>query len=135
MSNIHSTLKVDGVVDSQVGDVNINLIIDAIQAATWFIELALNALLGIGIPLSLIFSIIGINFIDLTDTVLLPFEHYFILFATPVFNLHAEKSNAEANAFLESIWPSEVEVAPEDLKKMAASLGLNATQPLEIIDL
>lgn len=90
MNNIHSTLKVDGVVDSQIGDVNIDLIIDAIQAVTWLIENALDALLGIGIPLSVIFKLLKIGFIDLTDTVLLPFEHYFILFATPVFNLHAE---------------------------------------------
>jgi len=66
MNNIHSTFDLDGIVDIQVGDVDFNLLAKAINALSSFIEGALNTFLGIGFPLSLIFSLLHINFIDLS---------------------------------------------------------------------
>jgi hypothetical protein len=40
-----------------------------------------------GIPLGKFLKDFGITFINLDDTVLLPFDHYFVFSTSPVFNI------------------------------------------------
>lgn len=131
MDKISSYFHIDGVVTTTIGDVSLSVIVGAIQALAWFIEKALSLILGIGFPLSLltdIFKVFGINFVNITDTVLLPYEHYFIFFCTPEFNLPTSEQVANSTEeWLEWYWPKEVKVEQSDLNNMATELGLNAT--------
>ena len=40
-----------------------------------------------GIPLGTLLKKFGLTFINLDDTVLLPFDHYFVFSTSPVFNI------------------------------------------------
>ena len=132
MDNISSYFHIDGVVTTTIGDVSLSVIVGAIQALAWFIEKALSLILGIGFPLSLItdvFKVFGVNFLDITDTVLLPYDHYFIFFCTPEFHLPTSESFTNStDEWLEWYWPKELKVEQSDLNNMAAELGLNSTQ-------
>ena len=71
--------------NSQIGNVSV-LVENAIFAIIEpFIKIFINLFLGRGFPLDWLLKLLHLNFVNLDDADLLPYDGYFIFYVTPIF--------------------------------------------------
>ena len=81
-------IKVDGTTDSQIGDVGklpaLNTILNLLEPT---IKTLINLVFGRGISLQFLLNMLHLNWVDFDETLLTPFDGYFIFYSTPTFHL------------------------------------------------
>jgi hypothetical protein len=79
--------NIDKIIDSHVGQVNVGLISTLFKVFEPVIKSVINVIFARGIDISFIFKALGLDFIKLEKTLLMPFDNYFLFFVTPIFQL------------------------------------------------
>jgi hypothetical protein len=77
-----------------------------------------------GLPLGWILGILGLNFINLDDIIMTPYQHYFIFFVTPVFNIET---------FNDSIIQSLKTLFPDTFKNVVVSPQVLSSQTMNTL--
>lgn len=81
-------IKVNGTVDSQIGDVGklpaLNTILNLLEPS---LKGIINLIFGNGISLQFLLNWLHLNFVDFDKTLVTPFDGYFIFYCTPTFHL------------------------------------------------
>jgi hypothetical protein len=116
---------VDKVTDSTIGRVDVTLIKIIIILLEKPLQLLLNTFFAKGISMQWLLKILGLDFVVLSRSLMMPMDNYFIFFFTPDFNLDQWVTN-----FLEKLEigfdyifeRGVLELSPETLTRMLGKI-------------
>ena len=100
--------NIDKIVDSEIGDIiGVSIIKALIGLFEGFIKNLLNLVTSRGFSLKWIFSLLHLTWLTLEETLLAPYDGYFILYVTPSFNLETMMQQTFLDTFFEGADPME----------------------------
>lgn len=82
-----------GYENSTIGDFNIYILQAFLSGMQAVIQATFSLIFSKGVRMEWIIKLLGMDIIDIKMSLLKPFDHYFIFFVTPIFNLNKLKSN------------------------------------------
>jgi len=80
-------IGLDSITDSKIGPISVSLF-NSISAVLEFLtKTTINTVLGRGFPMQWLLDLLDLHFVKLDQTLLKPYDGYFIFYTTPTFNI------------------------------------------------